>query len=194
MQYVKKKILDIGCGEKKVKGAIGLDMIALPGVDIIHNLEHYPYPLKANAFDEIYCYHVLEHVSDMIKTMEEIYRVGKNGSKVFIRGPHCSCSSTVWIDPTHKRGLSIRMFSDYFSKNGRWGYYSKTNFRIERIKLHYLLSGTESRIPKPIDSILSFLANINETSQLLCERIWSYWFGGFEELEIILQIDKPGRG
>lgn len=186
----KRNILDLGCGNNKINNAVGLDIIPLPGVDIVHDLEIYPYPITSNTFDTIYCYHVLEHVSDMVKTMEEIYRVGKDKGLVYIRGPHCSCNSTVWIDPTHKRGLSIRMFTDYFSRTGRWSYYSKTSFDIKRIRLNYVLTDSQSRIPKVVSSFFSFLANINPTSQLLCERIWSYWFGGFEEIEVVLQIQK----
>ncbi|MBI2443621.1 MAG: class I SAM-dependent methyltransferase [Candidatus Levybacteria bacterium] len=185
-----KKILDLGCGEKKIPHAVGLDIRALPSVDIVHDMDKYPYPIKTSSYDEIYCYHVLEHVEDMVKTMEEIYRIGKSNALVYIRGPHCSCNSTVWIDPTHKRGLGIRMFSDYFSKGGSWAYYTKANFRIKRIRLNYVLSGTNSRIPTLISSSLSFLANRNLTAQLLCERLWAYWVGGFEEIEVVLEIDK----
>ncbi|MDP3941160.1 MAG: methyltransferase domain-containing protein [bacterium] len=187
----KRNILDLGCGNKKIKNAIGLDIIPLPGVDIVHNMDRYPYPMKENTFEEIYCYHVLEHVEDMVKTMEEIFRIGKNRTKVYIRGPHCSCNSTVWIDPTHKRGLSIRMFIDYFSKEGRWSFYSKSNFKVKKIKLNYLLTGTQSRIPETLNRALSYMANLSFTSQLICERIWSYWVGGFEEIEVELEIQKP---
>ena len=36
------KILDLGCGEKKVNGAIGLDNLQLPGVDVVHELLNFP--------------------------------------------------------------------------------------------------------------------------------------------------------
>ena len=52
------KILDLGCGDNKVEGAIGLDNIALSEVDIVHDLLHFPYPIKANSFDTIYLRHV----------------------------------------------------------------------------------------------------------------------------------------
>ena len=32
------KILDLGCGDNKVEGAIGLDNIALSEVDIVHSI------------------------------------------------------------------------------------------------------------------------------------------------------------
>ena len=37
--------LDIGCGANKAPGFVGMDMRALPGVDIVHDVEQYPWPL-----------------------------------------------------------------------------------------------------------------------------------------------------
>lgn len=185
-----KKTLDIGCGKKKVEGADGLDFIALDTVDIVHDLNSFPYPIADGTYDEIYCNHILEHVDDLVSVMKEIYRIGKNGCKVFIRGPHGSCNKVIWIDPTHKRGLNIGMFTDYFSQEGEWSYYSGINFRVDRVKLNYVLSRGRTKIPKLMSVPLTWVANLNETSQLLCERVWSYWVGGFEEIEVDLTIVK----
>jgi len=37
--------LDIGCGWSKRAGFVGMDKRNLPGVDIIHDLEIFPYPI-----------------------------------------------------------------------------------------------------------------------------------------------------
>jgi len=184
------KKLDIGCGKNKIPNADGIDMISFLNVKYVHDLNIYPYPIKSNSYDEIYCYHILEHVNDMVKTMQEIHRIGKKNAKVYIRGPHCSCSSTVWIDPTHKRGLSLRMFTDYFTSEGIWSYYSNLKFQIDKLKLHYVLSQNRFRIPVFISSLLSSIANLNRFSQELCERLWAGWVGGFEEIEVVLKIQK----
>ena len=55
------KILDLGCGENKVQGAIGLDNVDINGVDILHDLLRFPYPLNDNSFDIIYLRNVIEH-------------------------------------------------------------------------------------------------------------------------------------
>ena len=36
------KVLDVGCGTAKVNGAIGIDRINLPGVDVVHDLNKFP--------------------------------------------------------------------------------------------------------------------------------------------------------
>ena len=40
------KILDLGCGSVKVEGAVGLDNVGIPGVDIVHDLLDFPYPIE----------------------------------------------------------------------------------------------------------------------------------------------------
>ena len=47
------KILDLGCGPIKLNGAIGLDNVALPNVDIVHDLLNFPYPIDNESFDKM---------------------------------------------------------------------------------------------------------------------------------------------
>src|SRR5207253_9987596 len=54
-------ILDLGCGANKVPGAFGIDIVALTGVDLVHDLKATPYPLPESCADTIYLNHVLEH-------------------------------------------------------------------------------------------------------------------------------------
>ena len=44
-----KIMLDIGCGGNKQRGFTGMDKRKLEGVDIVHDVEKIPYPLKANS-------------------------------------------------------------------------------------------------------------------------------------------------
>lgn len=69
------KILDVGCGTAKIKGAIGIDRIKLDGVDIVHDLNKFPWLFKDKTFDEIYMNDIIEHLDDTIKVMEECCRL-----------------------------------------------------------------------------------------------------------------------
>ena len=42
---------------------------------------------KANAFHWIICYHILEHIEDDLKAMQEVYRVLKKGGTAIIQTP-----------------------------------------------------------------------------------------------------------
>ena len=186
------KKLDLGCGLEKVDGADGLDMIDLPGLKYKHDMNRFPYPIKPNTYDEIHCYHILEHVDDVIRVMEEVYRIGKHNAKIYIRSPHASCSKVLWADPTHKRAFSTRTFIEYFSSGGRWSYYTKANFHLENMKINYTFD-SNSRIPRVMSWFLTYIANINLFSQELCERLWANWFGGFEEISVILRVNKSNK-
>jgi|WetSurMetagenome_2_1015567.scaffolds.fasta_scaffold131515_2 SAM-dependent methyltransferase len=120
------KLLDLGCGANKTPGAIGMDVFPSPDVDIVHNINHYPWPLADNSFDEVRCSHIIEHAEDIVKTMEEIFRVLKPGGIVKINTPHFS-SFNSWTDPTHRFHLAYRSM-DFFSEGRRYQY---TRIRFE---------------------------------------------------------------
>lgn len=106
-------ILDVGCGNAKSLGAIGIDSNPNTQADIIHDLDQFPWPLPVNSFDRIVCQHVVEHVADMVKFMEEVHRVARAGAWVEVTTPHFS-NRFAHTDPTHRRYLGLRSF-DYFA-------------------------------------------------------------------------------
>ncbi len=67
------KILDLGCGTKKTSHpsaqVIGVDRKAVPGVDVVHDLDAYPYPFQDSEFDMVFCNHIIEHLTDIMKVM-----------------------------------------------------------------------------------------------------------------------------
>ncbi len=126
-------VLDVGCGKNKIKGAIGIDSVKLEGVDIVHDLNVFPYPLADNEFDEIYLTHILEHLDSIIKTMEEIHRIARPNARVIITTPHYSDNQS-WTDPTHKWHLSSYSFR-YFDPEYETNYYTKARFKVE--SLHF---------------------------------------------------------
>ncbi|MBU2633718.1 MAG: class I SAM-dependent methyltransferase [Nanoarchaeota archaeon] len=138
------KKLNIGCGRDVLKDYINLDIVKLPGVDIVHNLNKYPYPFKDNEFDKIYCNHVLEHVEDLIKIMGELKRISKPNAIIKIKGPHFSCGVN-YRDPTHKRTFSYFTFN-YF--NNSFIEYDLPQFKVIERKLN--TARTKPKILNPI--------------------------------------------
>jgi ubiquinone/menaquinone biosynthesis C-methylase UbiE len=105
-------ILDVGCGTSKVVGAVGLDLNPATAADIVHDLNVYPWPLADSIFDRIVCSHIAEHVTDMVRFVEEVHRVGRPGAQIEIVTPHFS-NRFSYTDPTHVRHLSLFSF-DFF--------------------------------------------------------------------------------
>lgn len=54
--------LDIGCGQNKNPGFIGMDIRPGPGVDIVQNLERFPWKLPNESVSFAVASHVLEHI------------------------------------------------------------------------------------------------------------------------------------
>lgn len=127
----------MGCGNNKRQGAIGVDSNPQTNADIIHNLDEYPYPFEDNQFDEIYVTHCIEHLEDVVKTIEEIHRIGKPGCIVTIDAPYFS-GQDAFSDPTHKHFFTSRTF-DYFTNDfPEFSFYSsKARFRKIETKIDF---------------------------------------------------------
>ncbi len=122
------KTLDVGCGNKKFPGSIGIDKCIDSKADIICNLERFPWPLRDNFFDLIFCRHILEHFTDAVRPMEEIHRLSKPNAKLIIEVPHFSHPDAS-RDPTHKHYFTYHSF-DYFTDNPLYPKYTKARFKI----------------------------------------------------------------
>ncbi|MFA5723355.1 MAG: methyltransferase domain-containing protein [Candidatus Pacearchaeota archaeon] len=125
------KKLNLGCGKDIKEGYVNLDSVKLNGVDVVFDINKPRLPFKNNTFDEIYCSHVLEHVIDLPKTMNELKRICKTNGKIIIRVPHFSCGVS-YRDPTHRRLFSYFTF-DYFEE----GAYGLTKFKIVKKRLNF---------------------------------------------------------
>ncbi len=54
--------LDIGCGGNKQHGFVGMDVRDLPGVDIVHDVTMFPWPLPDESVLTAIASHLLEHI------------------------------------------------------------------------------------------------------------------------------------
>jgi len=57
-------------------------------VDIVHDLNEFPYPFKDDFADYIYMLHVLEHLENPYKVLVECHRILKNEGVLDIIVPH----------------------------------------------------------------------------------------------------------
>lgn len=100
---VKAKLnIDIGCGENCTVGYVGMDKRALPGVDVVHDAEVFPWPFEDESVSVIIMSHFVEHVKPwlQIDLMNEAWRVLKDEGQLLISTPYGG--SHRWHqDPTH---------------------------------------------------------------------------------------------
>lgn len=131
------KILDVGCGTTKFKDAIGVDRIKLPGVDVVTDLNHFPWPFEANKFDRVIFKHSISHFDNIVEVMEEVSRISKPGAVVDIIAPHYS-SDNFNTDPTHKFSMGYRSMYYFCTNIPNWKYkYSKADFKLVKAHLSF---------------------------------------------------------
>src|SRR5487761_768437 len=78
------RILDVGCGQQKYPGSIGIDMNPDTAADVLCHLDRGALPFRDNSFDQVRAEHVIEHVADIIATMEEFHRITRKGGTIFL--------------------------------------------------------------------------------------------------------------
>jgi len=116
--------LDIGCGASKQEGFIGLDVRDLPGVDIVHDVEEYPWPLPDECVLLAVCSHLVEHINParfgFIRFMDELWRIMKPGGEIAIATPHGS-SQGYLQDPTHCNAINETTWAYFDPLENRTG-------------------------------------------------------------------------
>ncbi|MBT9560256.1 MAG: class I SAM-dependent methyltransferase [Myxococcales bacterium] len=150
------RILEIGCGRAKSPDAFGLDVIALPEVDLVHDLDVMPWPLPSGHFERVIALDVLEHLTDMVGAVKEIHRVLAPGGTALVRMPFAGSVHHL-TDPTHRRAATSRTF-DYFIEGGSFRKYEYTPvlFRLARFRYirGYPVSDWLSFVPRQVDKLM----------------------------------------
>jgi len=126
--------VNIGCGNKKIDGVIGVDKFLCDGADIICNIEKEELPFQDDTVEYILLDNVIEHITDIPKLFIELTRIAKDGCLIKIITPHYS-SHTSWNDPTHFHHLSYFSF-DYFARK-EVSHYIRSVIEIKEKKLSF---------------------------------------------------------
>jgi SAM-dependent methyltransferase len=134
---VAARVLDVGCGVKKFPGSIGIDRNIDSRADVLCDLDRFPYPFRDNSFDQVRAVHVIEHVADVIRTMEEFHRLVRSGGDVFIATPHYTDFSS-FCDPTHRWHLNSFSFRYFGENNAGFGYYTRCRYREKSVRVKLL--------------------------------------------------------
>jgi hypothetical protein len=111
--------LDLGCGKNKRDGFIGVDTLALAGVDVVADLRQ-TWTWADNSVDEIHCSHFVEHLTSVERChfVNEMHRVLKVGSKATVIVPSWA-SNRAYGDPTHQWPPVSEMWFYYLSQEWR---------------------------------------------------------------------------
>lgn len=175
------KKLNIGCGKYIKKGWVNLDTTFFKGVDVFHDLEKFPYPFGDNYFSEVYAHHIIEHLNDIPRVLEELHRICINGAFIEIHVPHFACN-TAHNHLYHKKTFGCRSFNVIVNQDEN---YTGKEFILESVRLRW--THQKTGMMAFLGRIIDYLSNKN---QLLYERFWCYWVGGSYEIIFRLKVVK----
>jgi SAM-dependent methyltransferase len=181
-----KSILDVGCGQNKFAGAIGIDSNPRSHADVIHDLGIFPYPFDRDQFDEVICRHVIEHVPDVLSLINELHRITKPGGRLKIVTPHYS--NPDWAtDPTHRNHFNSYSFTCFRKDKTPFPFYTEAELRP--IKTHVSLANLWRALG------LEFIVNLDQRwpSFRFTRKFWEFYLSTIfrgKELSFELEVVK----
>jgi SAM-dependent methyltransferase len=178
------RVLDVGCGINKKAGAIGIDRNPASRADVLVELDRFPYPFHDSSFDALQAVHVIEHVADVIRTMEEFHRLVRDGGEVLIVTPHYTDFSS-FCDPTHRWHLNSFSMRYFGQDHAGFGYYSAVRFAESSVHVKLLA----------LWKWLGFEFLVNASPRL--RRWWEYYLCYIVRGKVIewrLTVRKNDRG
>ncbi|MGW8301317.1 MAG: class I SAM-dependent methyltransferase [Desulfobacterales bacterium] len=126
-------LLDIGAGETRRRGFVTLDKRRLAGIDIVHDLEKFPYPIDDNICLTIVASHVVEHIKPwlMIDFFNELWRIAKLDGQLAISMPY-GYSDGFLQDPTHCNMCNYATWQYFDPRFPLYNVYKPRPWQIER--------------------------------------------------------------
>lgn len=113
--------LNLGACDRVFPGFLSVDVV--PPADVIADLEQ-DWPWPDSSVDEVRAHDAFEHLKDKRHTMNELWRVLKNGGRATIEVPSAVRGAGAFQDPTHV---------SYWTAND-FEYYERGNFARERFR------------------------------------------------------------
>lgn len=125
--------LDIGCGGNKQEGFVGLDRRPLPNVDVVWDLEIFPYPLPDESCLMIIGRHIVEHIKPwlMIDFMNELWRIMKPEGQLAFVHPY-SVNPLFVQDPTHCNPCNEATWQYFDHRYPLWTIYTPKPWELEK--------------------------------------------------------------
>ena len=173
---MKKLKLILGSAGVQTPDAVTLDINPDNHPDVVHDLNHTPWPFEDNQFQEVVCHHVLEHLTQLNSVMDELHRICRTDGKIYIEVPHHSS----WMAHTPEHVLQFNPYS-------LDGYLADGENRWMKRKLTFRLIQREITFHKAFRRY--FLHRLFNKYSMLYERFWTYIFPA-EHLKWVLTPNK----
>jgi len=126
-------LLNVGCGSNIMPNFVNLDIRALPGVDIVWDMEIFPWPLPDGCCITIVASHVFEHIKPwfVIDWMNEVWRIARVGGQLAISMPY-GCNHRFVQDPTHCNPANEYTWQYFDPRFPLWEIYKPKPWHIDK--------------------------------------------------------------
>jgi hypothetical protein len=131
--------LNLGVGRRPRDGYYGLDMIEMPGVDLVADLNEPLSALPDNSVEAVFTHHTFEHIVNLLPLLKEIHRIVIPNGTVEVVVPHFS-NPYGYSDPTHVRFFGLYTFW-YFADEADQprrkvpAFYLPERFAVDRVSI-----------------------------------------------------------
>ncbi len=116
--------LNLGCCDALLPGYVNVDVVPGVGIEVVDLRKAWPW--ADNSVEYVRAYDIIEHLQDKIFTMNELWRVLREGGRAELAVPTTE-GSGAFQDPTHVSFWNRRSFL----------YYEAGNPYRERFARHY---------------------------------------------------------
>ncbi len=138
--------LDLNGSLNSQHGFINIDYVDAKNVDIVFDLQKYPWPLPKEVATLVMAGGVIGHINKenfgFIRFMDEIWKVLKIDGQLLISTPYGG-SAGFWADPTNVNGCTEHTWNyfDPLSPTGLYKRYKPKPWKIEPNKLFFQPDG-----------------------------------------------------
>jgi len=159
IKFPERDKLNLGCSVDYREGWVNVDIDDKDiygnetKVDVIHDLNKYPYPFKGEQFKWILSIGVLQQMRDLERHIKELSRIIKRGGRLKITTPYFLSYNSAREIYTHRFSLNAIQLFDIFRRN---------NFKL--VKKELIMS--RNKFLKGINNII----NLNECTKNFIEK------------------------
>jgi SAM-dependent methyltransferase len=175
--------LELGCGtSKRDPLAIGVDLLAAPGVDVVGDAAAVLTSLPDRSVSHIYSEHFLEHIDDLQGLLSQVSRVLTDGGTFVAVVPHFS-NPYFYSDPTHKMAFGLYTFC-YLADSSLFArttpkYDFDYGLQLERVTLGFKAS-RPFYVRYAIRRAIGYLVNLHRWGQEFWEDVLSGMISCYE--------------
>lgn len=146
------RVLDLGAGENPHSDATTtMDVVDLPGIDVVHDATDRPWPFDDNEFDRVTARHVLEHIQHPEDVFHEVARILTDEGRFEVVVPLGLDART---DPTHVHEWTYETPA-YFAAGSPYDYGWNLPYRLVARRVDAWYNGPGARVGnRVLDALL----------------------------------------